>query len=200
MFSGGIDSTYLAWKYLSTGTENLHLHHVSIRHDTEKMWQFQDESVRRILHYFIEQDFKFEYSESKFEMLGWIQNGYDSDTLMLVAQKLAQNFDDQVQVVMGWNPTDMRRSSIDDRARRNVSANIWSALVESARNRHQIEKKIHFPLIENKLTKIEMIKEIPQSLLDLTWSCRRPKDGNPCERCHACKDIKIAEIKITGEK
>lgn len=168
---------------------DLHLHHVSIRNDAESCWKKQDEAMKPILDYFTEQQFKFEYSDSIFEFMGWNQVGYDSDLLLLIAQKLAQNFDDKVQVIMGWNPTDMRRSCIEDRARRGVTQNIWLSLIESARNRQDIDKTLHFPLIEAGITKTEMMKEMPQDLLSLTWSCRRSKDGKPCGRCHACRDI-----------
>ena len=189
MFSGGIDSTYLAWKLMKNKTPNLHLHHASIRNDADTCWKKQDEAMEPILSYFKDRGFEFEYSESVFEMYGWNQVGYDSDLLLLIAQKLAQNFDGEVQVLMGWNPTDMKRSCIDDRARRGVTQNIWLALIESARNRQDIDKTLYFPLIEEGITKTEMMREIPQDLLFLTWSCRRSKDGTPCGRCHACRDI-----------
>ena len=156
MFSGGIDSTYLAWKLLIDKTPNLHLHHVSIRNDVESCWKKQDEAMEPILSYFKRQEYKFEYSESVFEMFGWSQTGYDSDLLLLVAQKLAQNFDEKVEVILGWNPTDMKRSCIEDRARRGVTGNIWTALIESARNRDNIDKTLYFPLIEKNITKIEI--------------------------------------------
>lgn len=201
MFSGGIDSTYLAWKLMLDKTKNLHLHHVSIRNDSDKMWKQQDKAVKPILEYFKDQGFEFEYSESVFEFFGWIRVGFDSDILLLIAQKLAQNFGrSKIEVLLGWVPSDMRRSVIAERARRHVTSNIWEALIESATNRKVIDKTLHFPLIEENITKIKMIRDMPQELLDLTWSCRKPRNGNPCGHCHACRDKSNALIKITGEK
>ena len=166
MFSGGIDSTYMAWKLMTIGTDKLHLHHVSIRNDADLLWKKQDEAMKPIISYFRNLGFKFGYSESIFEFRGWIQVGFDSDLLLLIAQKVAQNFDEKVELLLGWNPTDMKRSSIADRATRHVTDNIWKALIESARNRQDIDRTLHFPLIENNVTKTEMIKEMPQELLD----------------------------------
>ena len=185
MFSGGIDSTYLAWKLMSSGIF-LNLHHVSIRNDSEKMWKPQYNAIFGIIKYFIENGMNFKYTQSEFHFFGWSQIGFDSDILLLAAQKVAQNFVGEVEVILGWNPADMLRPRIADRAKRNVTANIWSALVQSAPNRDMIAD-LKYPLIEWDKTKEEMIQEMPKDLLDMTWSCRRPVDGNPCGRCHACK-------------
>lgn len=186
MFSCGIDSTYLAWKLMSLGVF-LHLHHVSIR-GKELLWKKQDERVKPILSYFDNRRFKYAYSESTFDMRSYV--GFDSDLLLLVAQKVCQNFSDNwIEVYMGWNPTDMERIDVAERATRNVTPNIWKALVQGARNRHKIDETLHFPLIEQNLRKADIIKEMPKTLLDLTYSCRR---GTECGECLACRDIKNA--------
>jgi len=183
LFSCGIDSTYLAWKMLQR--EDIHLHHVSMRTVTP-LWRHQDAQIHPILDYFKKQNFHFEYSDSVWEFNG-SQPGFDSDVLLLAAQKICQNISNAyLKVYMGWNPSDMLRRPIAERAERSVTPNLWSALVASARNRHCIDDKLHFPLIEQGITKKEMIEEMPKELLDLTVSCRR---GNNCGSCHACRDI-----------
>jgi 7-cyano-7-deazaguanine synthase in queuosine biosynthesis len=190
MFSGGMDSTYLAWKLLSEGIHNLHIHHVYIK-NREKIGREQYKHVAPIISYLKNQDFKFEYSESAFEFpLNRI--GFDSDLLLLVAQKICQNMHGQVQLYMGWNPHDMKRRVIADRAKRHVTDNIWKALIESCNNRARIVKEIRYPLIEWNKYKFHMIQEMPKELLDLTWSCRSGIDGIECGKCHACKEKKSA--------
>jgi len=38
-------------------------------------------------------------------------------------------------------------------------------------------------------TKKDMINELPSELLDMTWFCRKPKDGSPCGNCFNCKRV-----------
>lgn len=164
----------------------MNLHHVSIRNDAEKMWKPQYTAIFDILQYFMELDLNFKYTQSEFHFFGWNQIGFDSDILLLTAQKVAQNFNGKVEILLGWNPADMMRPQIADRAKRSVTSNIWKALVQSAPNRCDIAD-LQYPLIDWNITKEEMIQEMPKDLLELTWSCRRPDNGNPCGHCHACK-------------
>ena len=197
MFSGGMDSTYLAWRLLKCKTPYLHLHHVSIR-NKYGLWKKQDEMVKPILSCFKKEGFNFSYSESVFGFPDWSQVGFDSDLLLLIAQKLAQNFvGKKVELLMGWLPSDMERLVIADRAKRHVTSNIWKALIESAGNRQDIDNNIYFPLIEANISKSKIIQEMPKDLMDLTWSCRHPtKDGRTCGWCHSCLEIKKAYEKI----
>lgn len=190
MFSGGMDSTYLAWNLLSTKTP-LDLHYISIRNDTESIWKQQDIRTKQIVEYFKHQSFDFNFTKSKFELFGYKSTGFDSDLILLVAQKIVQNYYDNVDVLLGWNPYDMKRPIIADRAKRHVTSNIWKALVESTMNRDFINKELQFPLIEQNITKIDMMKAMPNELLDLTWSCRKGGD-EPCNKCHSCRERNAA--------
>jgi len=186
MFSGGLDSTYLAWKLLKDKTEGVHIHYVSIRNDCEDIWKKEDVATEKIISYFRVHNFQFKYSKSKFEFFGHPQSGFDSDLLMVVAQKLALNsYGDKIDILLGWNPYDMTREVIIDRSNRHVTQNIWKALVESLENRQYINKELQFPLIEWGTTKDIILKEMPQELIDLTWSCRKANDV-PCGKCHSC--------------
>ena len=41
----------------------------------------------------------------------------------------------------------------------------------------------------------ELVAALPQELLDLTWSCRRPIDGfRPCGACKACRAREMANL------
>jgi len=186
MFSGGMDSTYLSWKLLMDKTEEVHLHYVSIRNDAESIWKKEDIATEKIIEYFKLCKFDFKYSKSKFEFFGQANVGFDSDLLLVVAQKLAQNsYGNTIEVLLGWNPYDMQRPLIIDRSNRHVTENIWKALVESNTNRKRINKVLQFPLIEQNITKDIMVKEMPQELIDLTWSCRHDNEI-PCGKCNAC--------------
>ena len=190
MFSSGLDSTYMAWKELTSGADKIHIHYISIRNDVESIWKREDVASEQIIKYLRNEGFDFEYSKSKFEFYGFKVCGFDSDLILLVAQKVAQNLHGYVDVLMGWNPYDMQRPAIADRANRNVTSNIWKSLVESALKGNFINKELKFPLIEGNITKDEILKEMPQELIDLTWSCRKGEDV-PCGKCHACIERRI---------
>ncbi len=190
MFSCGMDSTYLAWKFLTDKTQNLHLHHISLRARTP-LWKEQDVRVESILSY-LRKIHPFEYSESRFDY-DYPHPGWDSDVCLIMAQKVCQGFSHfkHIEVYMGWNPSDMKRRPVAERAERNVTPNLWKALVQSARNWKFIDERLHFPLIKQNITKAEIIKEMPKDLTELTFSCR---EGDPdgCGHCMACKDIEEA--------
>ena len=44
-----------------------------------------------------------------------------------------------------------------------------------------------WPLAE--ITKPQIIAALPDELLALTWSCRRPRRGRPCGRCLTCRRL-----------
>ena len=188
MFSGGLDSTYLAWKLLSEAEDRVHLHHVSIRTSIESGWKKQDVIVKQIVDYLKQCNFVFDYSESRFDLFNQKYIGWDTDVALLAGQKIAINCSDKyIEIVLGWNPFDLTRDCVADRNNRLVSQNIWKALVESAHNRKYINSNIQFPLVKQNINKDRMFKELPQELIDLSWSCRSG-DDTPCGWCHSCKE------------
>jgi 7-cyano-7-deazaguanine synthase in queuosine biosynthesis len=190
MFSGGLDSTYMCWKMLNENVKMIHIHYVSIRNDSEGIWKKEDIATERIIQYFRDHNLEFKYSTSVFEFFGHVQCGFDSDLLLVVAQKLALNsYGKNIEVFLGWNPYDIKRQIIIDRTNRQVTQNIWKSLVESIDNRNNVSKSLRFPLIEHNITKDIIMKKMPQELIDLTWSCRRGGDS-PCGRCNSCVELK----------
>ena len=195
MLSGGLDSTYLAWKLIQE-KEPIHFHHISIRNDVELMWKHQYDSVQNIIKFIEDQGYSFTYSFSRFDFYGFHKLGFDSDLIMVVAQKVAQNFDlrfKDINVVMGWAPLGLTNPRIIKRARKNISQNIWTALVNSIEVRDGINFKIQTPLIDRNISKSDALREMPPELINMTWTCRTPtEDGSPCGTCHACVDLKKA--------
>ena len=196
MISAGMDSTYMAWRMIRDRVSGLHLHHISIR-NVYGLYIEQDSRIKKIIEYFRNINSDFEYSESVFEFYGWKTVGYDSDIQALFGQKLAQNYPTcMVELYIGLNAHGILQPNVIDRRNRNVNANVWKSLIESSHNRDTIDKEIHYPLVEDNKDKSDMIKEMPKELLDLTWSCRNPNKGKPCNMCHACLEIKEAYEKI----
>lgn len=201
MVSAGLDSTYMAWRMIRDGVDGLYLHHISIRNNVNKLWVEQDKRMPYIIKYFRDINQNFDYSESVFEFYGWNVVGYDSDLQALVGQKIAENLSikHRVELYIGLHAGSLNDYHVIERRSRNVNANIWKALVQSAANRENIDEEIHYPLVDDNKDKSDMIKEMPKELLNLTWSCRHPDDGKPCTYCKTCREIKEAYEKVEKE-
>ena len=97
----------------------------------------------------------------------------------------------KVTLEVGDNADDYLQADVQERAERKVSANLWTAILESLDKpfRDKIAPKVAYPL--KNMTKAEIIKTLPPDLLDLCWSCRDPVRNDdailPCGICHACK-------------
>ena len=102
-------------------------------------------------------------------------------------------YGNKIDVLFGWNPHDLTRPEIALRSENHITQNIWKALVESASNKHVINKELQFPLLDWNVTKDMMVKEMPKELSDLTWSCRQRID-KPCGTCHSCIERQQYEV------
>jgi tRNA(Ile)-lysidine synthase TilS/MesJ len=196
MFSGGLDSTYLAWRLLTNNDDpdGVHLHYVSMRNDCEGIWKKEDIATEKIVSYFKIHNYKFIYSKSKFEFFGQASCGWTSDLLMIVAQKVALNsYGHNIDVLLGWTPYDMEQQAVKERWERKVTQNIWKSAVQSLSNRQYVNEELQLPLVKWGITKDMMVKEIPKELFDLTWSCRT-NNYIPCGQCHSCIERKKYEV------
>jgi hypothetical protein len=195
MFSGGLDSTYLAWRLLKENNDpdGVHLHYVSMRNDNEQLWKKEDIATEKIVSYFKKNKYEFLYSKSKFEFFGHVTCGWTSDLLPMIAQKVALNSFGYIDVLFGWTPYAMEQPAVIDRWERGVVQNIWKSAVQGLSNRKFVNEEIQFPLIDWGITKDIMMKEMPKELFDLTWSCRTDND-DPCGACHACLERKKYKV------
>lgn len=191
MLSGGIDSTYLLYDYLRRNTHLVHAHHISVRYPHLQRWRAEDPATERVVAWCKENLRGFGYSTSRFD-LDFPMIGWDSDLQLLVASKVALNLSPwRVTVALGWCTDDLERPRVRDRQERGVTPNLWRALCRSVPDAN-LNEEIAMPIVERGLSKTDVVAELPEELLALTWSCRRPTfaDGEgqpaPCGECHAC--------------
>jgi 7-cyano-7-deazaguanine synthase in queuosine biosynthesis len=192
MLSGGVDSTFMLYHYLTQTTDTVHAHHISIRYPHLPRWKMEDPAVQRIVAHCREKYRHFDYSESSFSLNVNRDAGWDSDLQLLVASKIVPNIQaDHVTVALGWCMDDMARPEVATRAARHVTPNLWRALWESIDNNKHVNPKLDMPLIKAKLRKVDMLRQMPPELLRLCWSCRgyleTIRDGVPCGQCTSCK-------------
>lgn len=195
MLSGGVDSCYMLYYYLTQTDYAVHAHHISLRYPSEPRWEQEDIACHHIVEY-CRRIRPFDYTQSRCDIGFKRYVGRDSDTQLLMAAKVAPNLKGEVHVALGWEKSDFELEVNRTRAKNKVTENLWNALCDSIdypMGEH-ISRTLLFPLIEMDIDKYQMIAALPNELVKMTWSCRRPaKDTNdntiPCGECKPCKTI-----------
>ncbi len=199
LFSGGLDSTYLLWKLLNEN-RNIHVHHVSIRTRREPMWKEQDEAARKIIeHLWLTRPFK--YTESVYEWYCSEILAYDTDVIISHTQPLVRMFNSNIKINIhiGWTPEDMEIPIVQTRLEYDVSDNLWRALRLSLGNPSNLPDTLTKRLVDDNISKKDMLQELPKDLLDLTWTCRQPIHGEKCNMCPSCQERRLIELEILKE-
>lgn len=196
MLSGGIDSCYMLYYYLTQTDYAIHAHHISLRYPSEPRWEQEDSACRRIVEY-CRQIRTFDYSESRCDIGFKHYAGRDSDTQLLIAAKVAPNLRGVVHVAIGWEKSDFELDVNRQRMKNKITENLWNALCDSIDfplGEH-ISRTILFPLIEMDIDKGQMLAALPNELVEVTWSCRRPRRDErgvafSCGECKPCQTLK----------
>lgn len=204
MLSGGLDSTYVLYKYLHETNLPVHVHHISIQVKQENRWEAEDSATTRILEYCQRyRAFSASFSTYKFDLPF---TGWDADVQVMIGARVAANLDAKsVVVTLGINADDLQREEVAERQSRNVLGNLWTATRESIdeEQREKIYPTLHLPFKD--IPKWQMMREMPVDLVNMTWSCRRPQFrtedngdivGSPCCTCHACVGRQIAREEL----
>jgi 7-cyano-7-deazaguanine synthase in queuosine biosynthesis len=86
-------------------------------------------------------------------------------------------FLDVNNVLLSWHKGEVNRQDINRGYR-----------VKAMFNALEVNREItlEFP-IEHK-TRAQMVAELPKELLSYVWSCRKPLNGKPCNKCKTCKE------------
>lgn len=194
MFSGGPDSVYVLYHYLVKTSHIVHAHRIDMRYPSEPRWKEENEATERIYKYCREHYRAFTSSTTLYEYPFGAYVGWDSDLICLVSLRVAANLANRfrrhrVKVAVGWNCDDRLRPSVARRIERKVTNNLFKACHDSLPDefRKQIQDKIEYVLMDLGMYKKDIYLGLPEELWNMSWSCRTPRSGKPCGRCHACK-------------
>lgn len=187
--SGGLDSTYCLWKYLIENEKPILVHHMIGYSYSSQRWEKEKQCVDNILDWLCKQGLiHFDYIESELDISFSRRRPLDSTVIgfMTGCVLLNKAYPDIDTVIIGTPKDEYIRLGYEELTRRKeISSQITNLVLQSK----QVDKIIHYTYPIKNMYKKQIIEDIPKDLYDLTWSCRKPKDGKPCLRCHTCKQI-----------
>ena len=182
MFSGGLDSTAMLVKLLAEGADELRVHHIRME-NREMRAQAEGFAVERIVAWCRARYRPFRYSESGLDFRALEAIPIDYLSIAFVACQVAIDTPGCNRVAVGALAAD---TDIANRSARQKRA--FDALYDCYRARKLGEPQVDWTFPVFHTAKAELAAALPQDLLDLTWSCRRPIEGfRPCLVCKACR-------------
>ena len=182
MFSGGLDSTAMLVKLLAQSRDELRVHHICMV-NREGRDRAESHAVESILGYLRTRYRPFRYSESALDFSQLEAIPIDYVSIAFVACQVAIDTPGCNRIAVGALATDTDIANRTARQKR-----VFEEMYGCYRARKLGEPRVDwiFPVYDT--PKAELASALPQGLLDLTWSCRRPVDGfRPCMTCKACK-------------
>jgi 7-cyano-7-deazaguanine synthase in queuosine biosynthesis len=189
MFSGGIDSTAMLVKLLTQSTDELRVHHIRMV-NREGRDRAEQRAVEAIVAYCRRRYRAFRYSESGLDFSALEAIPIDYLSIAFVACQVAIDTPGCNRIAVGALAAD---TDIVNRTAR--QKRVFEVMYECYRARKLGEPRVEwiFPVYDT--PKAEQAAALPQELLDLTWSCRRPVDGfRPCGTCKACRAREQAKL------
>ena len=193
MLSGGLDSSYLLYHYLKETDLHIHAHHVTLKSKSEPRWKKELKSSNNVVDYCRKNLRKFYYTTS---VWGWgdiTDIVRDICLVSIVAGTVIKGVKgDYIYLATGRVADDNNYEDSRRLFESNLSSKLWHSLASEFAAGRKIHPIIQRPLVE--MTKKDLIEKAPKELIDLTWSCRNPRNGKPCGVCHACRDRTNSEL------
>lgn len=185
--SGGQDSAYVAWKWLTENPDKiLFLHHINLYHPAENRLVPENEAVRKILKFF---------DRNRLKNYVYFESGFSYGALPCLSIKDIQicalfagiilrtpQFKNIKTLLLSWHQGEVDRVDINRGFR---VKDMFKALdIEGI--------DFQFPIID--MTREQMAAEMPERLLKLVHTCRRPSRDGACGKCKTCLEMKEAGI------
>jgi len=182
MFSGGIDSTAMLVKLLVDGADELRVHHIRMA-NREGRDAAEQRAVDSILAYCRARYRPFRTSESGLDFRALEAIPIDYLSIAFVACQVAIDTPRCTRIAVGSLAAD---TDIENRSAR--QRRVFEEMYACYRARKLGEPRVEWIYPVYGMDKAELVAMLPAELLGLTWSCRRPLDGNrPCLACKACR-------------
>ena len=188
--SGGLDSSYLAWRLLRDGYKLL-VWHCSFRTHQQR-WPHEDAAYNSIIDWLRSQGLTdFEELPQGVYSAGGAIDGWRLDYTFLWPEaghhlRLYDHRRPQRKLTNGREH--IRHIVIPDHAEsisvdRPPLRNAYEIMCKWADRRIA---RLH-PM--SKYDRFQILADMPPELIEMCWWCRKPKDGQPCHACSTCKVV-----------
>lgn len=185
--SGGQDSVYVAWKWLTEHpNEVLFLHHINLYHSAENRLDHERKAVQSVLEWFLDNGIEnWVYYESTFSYGNLPRISIKDIQICTVFTAIiakTQQFSNVKTLLLSWHKGEVDRVDINRGFR--VKAMLKAFEIDWL--------KIEFPIIDH--TRKQMADEMPKELLERVHFCRSPLKNRNCGVCKTCREYKEAGI------
>jgi 7-cyano-7-deazaguanine synthase in queuosine biosynthesis len=192
MFSGGLDSTAMLVRLLTESDEPLRVHHIHMQ-NAERRAAAEQAAVESIVGWCRARYRPFRYSESGLDFRGLEAIPIDYLAIAFVACHVAIDTPGCTRVAVGALERD---TDIENRSAR--QRRVFDEMYACYRARKLGEPAVEWVYPVYRETKAALAAGLPEALVALTWSCRRPVSiagkFQPCGACKAC----LARTTIRG--
>ena len=199
--SSGLDSTYLLYKILNERPDtDVFVLHVQLIKPIEPYHAIELDRSNKIVELL-----RAEFPQRIQAFYRPVINlkghpmGLDTDGVLVMAQKVLYDVVrrcqyELAQLFIGLVADDAEYARFRNEFKgEGMNNRIWTALVDSMLGRvdekwwSYVDHKIQYPLYWEGLEKSDIIRLMPDYLMELVWYCRNPKDNQkPCECCASC--------------
>ena len=198
--SGGVDSTYYAWRWLKENPKNrILLHHCLYMKARLKE---EGEACKRIIEYFRTHGLgNYKYVTTTLDkgtlsgivydvevlsgLTGIILKLYPKITNVLLSYSREETSDLNLHIKMG-----RPMSEFNPKHRYSIANKVVEVL-----SKRQFNYVFYKDKDGGLISKAQMMAEMPQELFEMTWYCRSPRQGKPCGSCHTCKKVAAGKKK-----
>ena len=182
MFSGGLDSTAMLVKLLAGSAEELRVHHIHMA-NREGRERAERRAVEAIVAYCRRHYRAFRYSESGLDFTALEAIPIDYLSIAFVACQVAIDTPGCNRIAVGALAADTDIANRSARQKR-----VFDEMYACYRARKLGEPQVEWSYPVFHTPKADLAAGLPEELLNLTWSCRRPLEGfRPCGACKACR-------------
>jgi 7-cyano-7-deazaguanine synthase in queuosine biosynthesis len=188
-FSGGMDSTYVLYHWLKNNPrERILLHHVNLHHVNENRLKHEQEAVKNILEWLRAKGLKnYDYFESSFSYGNLPRISIKDIQIVALFSGIilrTQGWKSINTVLLSWHQGEVNREDINKGYR---IRKMFDAL--------EIDRPINFVFPIENMTRRQMADDMPEELLRLCHSCRKPqRNRKNCGQCNTCLEMKEAKI------
>lgn len=192
--SGGVDSIYYAYRFITENPEELVLlHHCEY---SKKRGKFEYESFVSLINYLKSNGYtNFDITITQNSLRGIPGKVMDIIPIYCKIGIIVKNIESIDRVIMPRCLEEVvSNTSLKTHLGKGKTLNsfVGDNRVAQAMALVRIisSRDIYFFSPYQHMTKKSMLESLPQELKDVVWSCRKPINNKPCGKCYACKRLK----------